>query len=98
MSDADRDNPRRDFAQIPDPDPVVTLASTGLGAGRQPAACGPATASATGPGHAASAYQPSYFTAEEWAFINAAVARMIPADEQGPGHWKPACRNTSTAR
>ena len=31
------------------------------------------------------AYEPSYFSAEEWAFINAAVARLIPADAQGPG-------------
>ena len=30
-------------------------------------------------------YQPTFFTPEEWAFIKAAVARLIPADERGPG-------------
>jgi gluconate 2-dehydrogenase gamma chain len=30
-------------------------------------------------------YRPSYFTSSEWAFINAACARLIPADEHGPG-------------
>jgi len=30
-------------------------------------------------------YQPSWFTAEEFAFIKAAVARLIPNDERGPG-------------
>ncbi len=30
-------------------------------------------------------YTPSYFNAVEWAFVNAAVDRLIPADESGPG-------------
>jgi gluconate 2-dehydrogenase gamma chain len=30
-------------------------------------------------------YQPSYFTDQEWGFLRAAVARLIPADEVGPG-------------
>lgn len=30
-------------------------------------------------------YKPSFFNAEEWAFVNAAVARLIPADDGGPG-------------
>jgi gluconate 2-dehydrogenase gamma chain len=30
-------------------------------------------------------YQPSYFTDQEWAFLKAAAARFIPADETGPG-------------
>jgi len=30
-------------------------------------------------------YSPKYFTAEEWVFINAACARLIPDDETGPG-------------
>ncbi|MFO2465368.1 gluconate 2-dehydrogenase subunit 3 family protein [Pseudomonas sp. 15FMM2] len=84
MSDQDRDNPRRDFLRksltlIP----VVTVASTGLGgsvlmATPEPVQASPAPVSDK-------AYEPSYFTAEEWAFINAAVARLIPADAQGPG-------------
>src|SRR5258706_10498510 len=31
------------------------------------------------------AYKPSYFNAEEWAFVSAAVDRLIPTDEAGPG-------------
>lgn len=30
-------------------------------------------------------YQPTFFTPEEWRFIKAAVSRLIPADERGPG-------------
>ena len=33
----------------------------------------------------AQAYSPKYFTQEEWAFLNAACARLIPTDENGPG-------------
>lgn len=31
------------------------------------------------------AYSPKYFTREEWVFLHAACARLIPADENGPG-------------
>lgn len=31
------------------------------------------------------AYEPKYFTADEWRFINASVDRLIPADDLGPG-------------
>lgn len=30
-------------------------------------------------------YSPQYFTREEWIFLLAACARLIPADENGPG-------------
>lgn len=30
-------------------------------------------------------YQPTFFTPEEWIFIKAVVARLIPADDRGPG-------------
>jgi gluconate 2-dehydrogenase gamma chain len=30
-------------------------------------------------------YTPGYFTADEWAFVNAACDRLIPHDEHGPG-------------
>lgn len=33
----------------------------------------------------AAKYQPSYFTADEYRFVQAAVARLIPKDELGPG-------------
>ncbi|MBY4673921.1 gluconate 2-dehydrogenase subunit 3 family protein [Burkholderia multivorans] len=32
-----------------------------------------------------SAYEPRYFNQQEWAFVNAAVDRLIPASEAGPG-------------
>jgi gluconate 2-dehydrogenase gamma chain len=88
MSDEDRDNPRREFLRksltlIP----VVTLAGTGLGSSMLQAAPEAASAApvAQPPRDDASVYQPSYFTAEEWAFITAAVAQLIPNDAQGPG-------------
>jgi gluconate 2-dehydrogenase gamma chain len=34
---------------------------------------------------AANTYAPHFFTAGEWAFINAACARLIPSDALGPG-------------
>ena len=34
---------------------------------------------------AGSAYQPTFFNPEEFAFIKAAVSRLIPKDEKGPG-------------
>lgn len=33
----------------------------------------------------AQAYSPRYFTREEWIFLQAACARLIPDDENGPG-------------
>lgn len=30
-------------------------------------------------------YQPTFFTVEEWAFVQSAVSRLIPADDLGPG-------------
>lgn len=30
-------------------------------------------------------YKPEYFTAQEWAFVMAATARLIPSDGTGPG-------------
>ena len=84
---SEQDNPRREFLRktltlIP----VVTVASTGLGSTvmmATPAVAAPEPAQR--PSSPGKAYEPTYFTAEEWAFVNAAVARLIPADEQGPG-------------
>jgi gluconate 2-dehydrogenase gamma chain len=42
-------------------------------------------AAPTGTAAAASPYQPVFFNAVEWAFIQAATARLIPADDTGPG-------------
>ena len=46
------------------------------------AACAPLSALRTPPSQA---YSPGYFTGEEWDFLHAACARLIPADENGPG-------------
>ena len=67
--------------------PVATLASTGMGSvvlaeTAKPADPSPAAAPEQGRAHA---YQPTFFTAEEWAFISAAVAVLIPSDALGPG-------------
>jgi gluconate 2-dehydrogenase gamma chain len=37
------------------------------------------------PHYAKPGYQPAFFTAAEWAFVCAAVDRLIPRDETGPG-------------
>ncbi|MCU1718694.1 gluconate 2-dehydrogenase subunit 3 family protein [Pseudomonas sp. 5P_3.1_Bac2] len=61
--------------------PVVTLASTGL-AGQALAQTAPAVAPAE---DAATHYQPKFFSEAQWHFIQAACARLIPADDVGPG-------------
>lgn len=38
-------------------------------------------------------YQPQYFTAEEWDFINAITDQLIPEDELGGGLLLPAFQN-----
>ena len=47
----------------------------------------PATAARMGAAStpAASPYAPRFFTSDEWAFVNAASARLIPDDASGPG-------------
>jgi gluconate 2-dehydrogenase gamma chain len=87
MSDQEQDNPRREFLRksltlIP----VVTVASTGLGMGAQSLFAAPAAPEHKVPATPAKDnYQPTFFTAEEWAFLQAAVSRIIPADDLGPG-------------
>lgn len=58
--------------------PAVTLAGGGVAGAmlvRASAAAAPTP----------DTYQPSYFNAEEWAFLHAAVALLIPNDARGPG-------------
>lgn len=43
---------------------------------------GETAASKPAPG---AAYAPRFFTTDEWAFVNAASARLIPSDSLGPG-------------
>lgn len=85
MSEHDQDNPRRDFLRktltlIP----VVTVASTGIGMNALAATESAPTAKAP-KAPPVSDYQPSFFTKEEWAFVQAVVSRLIPADDLGPG-------------
>ena len=55
-----------------------------LGAG--PIATATLLASAgPGQGRSGDSYTPAFFTAKEWAFINAAVDRLIPSGGGGPG-------------
>jgi gluconate 2-dehydrogenase gamma chain len=46
---------------------------------------GPAACSNQGRTSASSSYAPTYFNIAEWAFINAAVGRLIPKEGAGPG-------------
>ncbi|BDA54515.1 gluconate 2-dehydrogenase [Raoultella ornithinolytica] len=56
---------------------AVAAASTAQAAER--ATAGGSASATTGD------WKPQFFNEREWAFINAAVARLIPADELGPG-------------
>jgi gluconate 2-dehydrogenase gamma chain len=46
------------------------------------AACAPLSAMRSVPEQI---FSPQYFTGEEWTFLHAACARLIPADKNGPG-------------
>ncbi|TPG27111.1 gluconate 2-dehydrogenase subunit 3 family protein [Variovorax guangxiensis] len=69
---------RRSIAIVP---AATALTATGFVVA-QNAAVPPAAAS---PAPAGPPYTPVYFHTEEWAFIQAAVARLIPSDDTGPG-------------
>jgi gluconate 2-dehydrogenase gamma chain len=67
---------------------AIVPAATAFGAGgvtgavlAQPASPAPAAQ----PGTSNAPYVPVYFNATEWAFVQAAVARLIPSDDAGPG-------------
>jgi gluconate 2-dehydrogenase gamma chain len=71
---------------------AIVPAATAFGAGGVTgAALAQATtpAAAPAPAPASSAppapYTPVYFNADEWKFVQAAVARLIPSDDAGPG-------------
>ncbi len=72
MSRSEQSSSRRDFLCT-----MVALVPT-----LSIAACAPLSALRTSPGQT---YSLRYFTQEEWAFLQAACARLIPADENGPG-------------
>ena len=76
MADDTISNKRRRFLQAMGVTPAAAL----LGGMALSAEKAQAQEAQTG-----STYTPTYFNAEEWAFINAAVARLIPSNEDGPG-------------
>ena len=88
MSSEKTNNSRRDFlvksmALIP----TVVIGSGSVGAVAA-ASTAQAAERATAGGSASATtgdLKPQFFNEREWAFINAAVARLIPADELGPG-------------
>ncbi|MBF7141575.1 MULTISPECIES: gluconate 2-dehydrogenase subunit 3 family protein [Pseudomonas] len=79
-SDARRDFLRKSLTLIP----VATLASAGMGSTVLAATPAPAPAPHT-PSSNVDDYHPTFFTQEEWAFLQAAVAHLIPNDDRGPG-------------
>ena len=58
--------------------PLAALPGTPAASAPSPIAPPPATP-------ATNDYRPTFFTPAEWAFINAACARLIPEDGNGPG-------------
>ena len=73
--------------------PVVTAAAT-LGGGGVPFKEGQANAPLAV--DAGSGW--TWFTEPEAAFVTAAAARLIPADELGPGSTAPACTSARRGR
>ena len=68
---------RRTIAILP---AAAALTATGVVAGQNTAAAGAPQVAASSP-----SYSPVYFHADEWVFIHAAVSRLIPSDDTGPG-------------
>lgn len=64
---------------------IVPAATVASGATLTQSACSSNAAPAV---TASENYQPTYFTAAEWKFLHAAVDRLIPEDEHGPGAVK----------
>jgi gluconate 2-dehydrogenase gamma chain len=78
MADKETQPRRRFLQQALAIVPVSTLAAGGVTI-TQVAHAADADGSTT------KAYEPTYFTPPEWAFIKAAVDHLIPADQYGPG-------------
>jgi gluconate 2-dehydrogenase gamma chain len=64
---------------------VPVLALAGAAAPGEALAAGLGAPTAAGGPKNKAVYTPTFFTKEEYAFISAAVSRLIPADELGPG-------------
>lgn len=86
MSEQKKGHTRRDFLlRTITLAPAMAVGGTAVGAlALSPAVNAAQTAEPAGPQKARD-YQPSWFNSEEFAFITAAVARLIPSDERGPG-------------
>ncbi|MGL5386465.1 MAG: gluconate 2-dehydrogenase subunit 3 family protein [Serratia sp. (in: enterobacteria)] len=81
MSNDKTNNSRRDFLlKSMTLIPAAVIGSSGVSALTAPT---PVLAASGTPKQ--NDYQPTFFTPEEWAFVQAAVARLIPADDRGPG-------------
>ncbi|WP_265463404.1 gluconate 2-dehydrogenase subunit 3 family protein, partial [Aeromonas salmonicida] len=81
MSDDKTNNSRRDFLlKSMTLIPAAVIGGSGVSA---LTATMPAVAATDTPKQ--NDYQPTFFTPEEWAFVKAATARLIPADDRGPG-------------
>jgi len=65
--------------------PVAALSSAGRTQDTPTASAAPPPTGAGPSSSPATPYSPAFFSAPEWAFIQAAVARLIPADDTGPG-------------
>ncbi|RCW68684.1 gluconate 2-dehydrogenase subunit 3 family protein [Pseudorhodoferax soli] len=62
---------------------IVPASTVAVGAGVAQTGCSDQPGQA--PARTTAKYSPTYFNDAEWAFVNAAVALLIPADEHGPG-------------
>lgn len=80
MSSEKTNNSRRDFLVKS----MALIPTVVIGSGSVGAVAAASTAQAAERATAGD-WKPQFFNEREWAFINAAVARLIPADELGPG-------------
>jgi gluconate 2-dehydrogenase gamma chain len=80
----DKPNSRRRFLRT-----SVALVPIASVAGCDLRSSSPSATTGNAPGASANAerapYKPTFFDAKEWAFVQAAVDRLIPADAEGPG-------------
>ncbi|SUB83546.1 Gluconate 2-dehydrogenase subunit 3 precursor [Pragia fontium] len=86
MNEKHTGNSRRDFLlKTITLVPAVALGSTGIGTLAAPLSTQAAAKEQIAPPQPTRDYQPTFFTSEEFAFIKAAVSRLIPQDDRGPG-------------
>ncbi|WP_434640632.1 gluconate 2-dehydrogenase subunit 3 family protein [Klebsiella sp. I138] len=88
MSSEKTNNSRRDFlvkSMALIPTVVIGSGSVGVVAAASVAQAADGSSIAGATSVAASDWKPQFFNDREWSFVNAAVARLIPADELGPG-------------